>query len=196
MNTTINNFLNQLESDAVIPAGGSVTNITGAMISCLFLMIINIHKSKKSYQSQVSRLDALAVNFLKIKKTFCDLKTKDEDALNDLIKNNTNTDILKRTQKAMDVAIETIDNCHLLMKNLKDSIDLNFKNMISDIGVILELCLAVALASKYTALINLRNHPDEKLKSEIKNSLELKLENISKDAAIIRQKIEESLSIN
>lgn len=194
-------FVDLLASKKAVPGGGGAAALSGALGVALNSMVANFSIGKKSlldYEDEhkailkegeelknklVALVDEDAENFLPLSKAYGMKASTEEEKKH---KEHVLQEALKVACSGPVKMIEYIYDSILLHERLLDK---SSKIIISDIGVGVQ-CLKSALHSaNLNVIINLNSITDQKYKDEIKKNIDPKIEEGSKKADEIYEKV-------
>ena len=178
------NFLNEISRNSPVPGGGSVSALVGSLGAALTSMVAALtHETKgmleskplmneigqeaQSLKDKLAKLieeDAIAFSLL---MNACRLpSTNDKEKL---IKKN---ELNRTTRYAIEVPLETADNCLSVLKLTENIINKCNINSISDLGVGAEVALAGLRGAVFNAMINLKTIDDKSYVSKVNKNID------------------------
>lgn len=83
---SVKKFLDELESNAPVPGGGSVAALSAGISSALVGMVANLTIGKKKYVDVNDEMEVIAKEITKFKEVFVDLIDKDASSFDDFMK--------------------------------------------------------------------------------------------------------------
>ena len=195
----IENFLDELSSDAPSPGGGSTAALVLALAAGLNSMVYSLTVGKKAYeelkdeekekminlQAESKKLILKAQEFMeKDREDFMNLMNSYKLPKNteEEIENRKDT-IKKLTIKAMETPLKLAEECIEFYDNIEFAINYGNRNLISDAGVALTLLHSAIESAIINVKVNLnflKSEPfvreiEEKCKNIINNSKDKKL---------------------
>lgn len=186
---TLQNYLDELSSNAPTPGGGNVAALCGVLASSLGTMVCNLTIGKKKYVEVEKEMSAVKVQLESLQKEFVSLASKDNEAFNQVMnafKLPKETDeqkslrkeaIEKATYHAALVPSEVVIKCSKLLPYLENVANKGNQNSLSDAGVAISLTSTASQGAFLNVLINCTSLSDK----ETANELLTKCENINAD---------------
>ena len=195
----IEDFLEELSSDAPSPGGGSTAALVLALSASLNSMVYSLTIGKKAYdklnieekekmiklQDEAKILIVKAQEFMeKDREDFLSLMNSYKLPKNTEEEMNNRKDVIKKsTIKAMETPLKLAEECIEFYDNIEFAIRYGNRNLISDAGVALALLHAAIESAIINVKVNLSflkdesfvNEIEEKCKSIIENSNNKKL---------------------
>jgi formiminotetrahydrofolate cyclodeaminase len=163
---TLDNYLNELSSNAPTPGGGNVSALCGAISASLGIMVCNLTIGKKKYIEVEEELKQVKEKLEFFKAEFLILGKKDNEAFERVmdafrLPKETNEEkalrteaIEKATEGAALIPAEVIRNCKRIVEPLKIVLKKGNTNSVSDAGVAITLISAAAEGALLNVLIN------------------------------------------
>lgn len=184
----IQEFINELASDAPSPGGGSTAAFVGALAGCLNNMVYSLTINKKSFEilteekkqeminfeNECNNFILNCVNFMeedricfnKLMKCYKLPKNTDEE------KDHRKSELKAKTYEAMISPLKVCRECIEFYENIEFAIKYGNKMLISDAGVSASLLHSAIESSIINVKVNLNSLKDEEYFSEIKLELE------------------------
>ena len=163
---TLTDYLTQLASESPTPGGGSAATIVGAMGAALVAMVARITAGNKKYAEKAAIANDFVVRADRLRDEFLTARVDDESAFKNVMvamsfPKQTDEDKAKRAiamQSALGVAAaEPLHVCELgleLLHLAKQTLELNNRNLVSDVGCAAEFGAACVSAAAYNVRIN------------------------------------------
>ncbi len=189
LSKTLQNYLDELSSNAPTPGGGNVAALCGVLASSLGTMVCNLTIGKKKYVEVEKEMSEVKVQLESLQKEFVSLASKDNEAFNQVMnafKLPKETDeqkslrkeaIEKATYQAALVPAEVVNKCSELLPYLEIVANKGNQNSLSDAGVAISLTSTASQGAFLNVLINCTSLSDK----EMANELLIKCENINAD---------------
>ena len=186
---TLQNYLDELSSNAPTPGGGNVAALSGVLASSLGAMVCNLTIGKKKYAEVESEMNKVKTKLESLQNEFISLASKDNaafDKVMEAFKLPKETDeqkslrreaIEKATYQAALVPAEVINKCNELLPYLEIVANKGNQNSLSDAGVAISLTSTASQGAFLNVLINCTSLSDK----QNANGLLMKYENINLD---------------
>ena len=184
---TLQNYLDELSSNAPTPGGGNVAALNGVLASSLGTMVCNLTIGKKKYSEVESEMNKVKTKLESLQNEFISLASKDNaafDKVMEAFKLPKETDeqkslrreaIEKATYQAALVPAEVINKCNELLPYLEIVANKGNQNSLSDAGVAISLTSTASQGAFLNVLINCTSLSDK----QNANGLLMKYENIN-----------------
>ena len=181
---TIQQFMEQLSSDAATPGGGTAAALSGSMSASLVSMVIRISKRKIKEEAIVDKFNEILKNTDNLSREFLLLMDKDAEAFDrvmEAFKLPKKTAEQKEERKAKiqialkDAALtplKTMEEVSKVCKYAKEVMGYVPGSVISDIGVSALLAESALNGAYYNVLINLKYIKDEEFNSDLREKAE------------------------
>lgn len=183
IDSTLNEFIEEVASDSPAPGGGSVSALAGALSAALIAMVCKI-TMRKTESSELKNEIGNAVddikNLIERLESLIDLDT---EAYNKVLsacrlpkrtddeKKLRNSAIQNAFSKAIEVPLETVELSAELLVRIKTLLEKIDPNVYSDIGTAAHLARSAAEGAILTAKINLKYLEDKNDANKIKMKL-------------------------
>jgi methenyltetrahydrofolate cyclohydrolase len=163
---TLQNYLDDLSSNAPTPGGGNVAALCGVLASSLGQMVCNLTIGKKKYLDFEEEAKDLAGKLQELQDHFLTLAKKDNDAFDSVMaafklpketdsqKSFRKNEIEKATMEAAIVPAEVIIKCNQLLPYLDTISQKGNQNSLSDTGVAISLTATAAEGAYLNVAIN------------------------------------------
>ncbi len=164
---TVSRFLDELSGDSPAPGGGSVAALCGALGGSLTSMVAALTHSKKGWEDQRSRMEALGREAQQLKDWFTAAVDRDTDAFNAVLAavrlpRKTDEDLARRSD-AMDranlaaatVPLEVMEHAVTALGLARETASDGNPNSISDAGVAGICAMAAAAGASLNVRINM-----------------------------------------
>lgn len=181
----INNFLNELSSDAPSPGGGSTAALVSALAGGLNSMVYSLTVDKKTYESlnedtkkKMRILQKEALIFIEKSKGFMENDREDFLGLMNCYKmpketeeeiQNRKENIKKNTIKAMNTPLKLAEECIGFYANIEFAVEFGNKNLISDAAVAAILLNSAIESAIINVKVNLNSLRNEVFSKEIED---------------------------
>ena len=181
---TIQQFMEQLSSDAATPGGGTAAALSGSMSASLVSMVIRISKRKIKEEAIVDKFNEILQNTDNLSREFLLLMDKDAESFDKVMeafKLPKKTAEQKEERKAKiqialkDAALtplKTMEEVSKVCKYAKEVMGYVPGSVISDIGVSALLAESALNGAYYNVLINLKYIKDEEFNSDLREKAE------------------------
>lgn len=163
---TLTDYLTHLASESPTPGGGSAATIVGSLGAALVAMVARITASNKKFADRAELANDFVARADQLREAFLSAREDDESAFKDVMvamsfPKATDEDKAKRAialQSALRVAAaEPLHVCELgleLLHLTKQTLQLNNRNLVSDVGCAAEFAAACVSAAAYNVRIN------------------------------------------
>ena len=163
---SLQNYLDELSSNAPTPGGGNVAALCGVLASSLGQMVCNLTIGKKKYLDFEEEAKDLAGKLNELQDHFLTLAKKDNDAFDSVIaafklpketdsqKSFRKNEIEKATMEAAIVPSEVIIKCNQLLPYLDTISQKGNQNSLSDAGVAISLTATASEGAYLNVAIN------------------------------------------
>jgi len=163
---SLQNYLDDLSSNAPTPGGGNVAALCGILASSLGQMVCNLTIGKKRYLDFEEEAKDLAGKLQELQDHFLTLAKKDNDAFDSVMaafklpketeaqKSFRKNEIEKATMEAAIVPAEVIIKCNQLLPYLDTISQKGNQNSLSDAGVAISLTATSAEGAYLNVAIN------------------------------------------
>ncbi len=198
---TIQQFMEQLSSDAATPGGGTAAALSGSMSASLVSMVIRISTRKIKEEAIVDKFNEILENTDNLSREFLLLMDRDAEAFDrvmEAFKLPKKTAEQKEERKAKiqialkDAALtplKTMEEVSKVCKYAKEVMNYVPGSVISDIGVSALLSESALNGAYYNVLINLKYIKDE----EFNRDLRKKAESIMNETKKLINEIKETI---
>ncbi len=179
LSKTLQNYLNELSSNAPTPGGGNVAALCGVLASSLGTMVCNLTIGKKRYLEVETEMNDVKTKLESLQKEFVSLALKDNEAFDqvmDAFKLPKETDeqkslrkeaIEKTTYQAALVPAEVVSKCSELLPYLEVVAAKGNQNSLSDAGVAISLTSTASQGAFLNVLINCTTLSNKQLGNEL-----------------------------
>lgn len=204
---TINNYIQELSSEAPTPGGGNVSAFCGVLAASLGEMVCNLTIGKKKYADVENEIKNVKDELCKIKTKFLELAEKDNEAFNKVMdsfklpKNNQeeiairNIAIEKATLEAAEIPFDVI-------KLVKDTLPLitivaekGNKNSVSDAGVAASLLSTATEGAYLNVLINCSSLSNQTLANEFLIKAEIIYNEVKEKSYLLINEIKKQIKV-
>jgi len=163
---SLQNYLDDLSSNAPTPGGGNVAALCGILASSLGQMVCNLTIGKKRYLDFEEEAKDIAGKLQELQDHFLTLAKKDNDAFDSVMaafklpketeaqKSFRKNEIEKATMEAAIVPAEVIIKCNQLLPYLDTISQKGNQNSLSDAGVAISLTATSAEGAYLNVAIN------------------------------------------
>jgi glutamate formiminotransferase/formiminotetrahydrofolate cyclodeaminase len=163
----VREFIDELSTDSPAPGGGSVAALVGALGAALAAMVANLSHSKKGFEAQQGRLDAIAVRGQEIKDRLLAAVDADTVAFDRLLdamrlpKETTaeqavrETAIAGATVAAIEVPLSVLEACPEVVELCREVARIGLQASRSDAGTGAQAARAAAAGAYQNVCINL-----------------------------------------
>ncbi len=193
INRPIDEYLTDLAAKKPAPGGGSASALTGATGASLISMVANFTIGKERYKEFEEEAKEILRQSEEIRSKFMRLVDEDVEAYTKLsavfkTKKGTNIDdVLKEaTSVPMEIARLSLDGAKLCGQ-FADKCN---RNLISDIGVAIEMLEASYNGAKFNVDINLNSMKDEKFIVDVRKVVELQDEEMGTVKSAVLEKVQ------
>ncbi|HKI77310.1 MAG TPA: cyclodeaminase/cyclohydrolase family protein [Ignavibacteriaceae bacterium] len=166
LSKSLNNYLEELSSNAPTPGGGNVAALSGVLACNLGIMVCNLTIGKKKYLEVEDEMKKVKTELENLSNCFIELGSKDNYAFDKVMeafrlpketeeeKKARSEKIEEATYAAAVVPSEVIDTCKKTLELLKTVAEKGNKNSVSDAGVAVSLISTSAQGAFLNVLIN------------------------------------------
>jgi glutamate formiminotransferase/formiminotetrahydrofolate cyclodeaminase len=164
---TVREFVDELSTDSPAPGGGSVAALVGALGAALAAMVANLSHSKKGFEPQQGRLDAIAVRGQEIKDRLLAAVDADTVAFDRLLEAMRlpkttgeeqavrETAIAGATVAAIEVPLNVLEACPEVIELCREVARIGLQASRSDAGTGAQVARAAAAGAYQNVCINL-----------------------------------------
>ena len=205
LNQTLQQYFDDLSSNAPTPGGGNVSALCGALSASLGTMVCSLTIGKKKYADVENEMKELKPKLEQYQKNFFELAQKDNEAFNkvmDAFKLPKETDADKefRSQKIEEATIEAAEvpsdamkNCYDILPLLKIVAERGNKNSLSDAGVAIALTRTAVHGAYLNVLINCSSLNNQTIADEIRKRTEIIFDEVENLTTVLLDSITKSM---
>lgn len=198
---SLQQYFDELSSNAPTPGGGNVAALCGALASSLGAMVCGLTIGKKKYVEVEAEIIELKAKLESYQKEFFDLGQKDNaafDKVMDAFKLPKETESEKETRsKAIEEATlgaaavpeEVMKKSKEILPILKSIIEKGNKNSLSDAGVAISLISTASKGAYMNVLINCSSLSNQTIAHEIKKRADIVLEETCTESDRLLEKV-------
>jgi formiminotetrahydrofolate cyclodeaminase len=202
---SLQNYLDELSSNAPTPGGGNVAALCGVLAASLGQMVCNLSIGKKKYQEFEEEAKDIAGKLKELQDHFLILAKKDNDAFDkvmdafklpketDIQKSYRINEINKATMEAAIVPSEVIIKCKQLLPYLEIISKKGNQNSLSDAGVAISLTVTAAEGAFLNVAINCASLSNQITALELLNKSEIIYTEIKEYSGSLIKKIINSM---
>jgi formiminotetrahydrofolate cyclodeaminase len=202
---SLQNYLDELSSNAPTPGGGNVAALCGVLAASLGQMVCNLSIGKKKYQEFEEEAKDIAGKLKELQDHFLILAKKDNDAFDkvmdafklpketDIQKSYRINEINKATMEAAIVPSEVIIKCKQLLPYLEIISKKGNQNSLSDAGVAISLTVTAAEGAFLNVAINCASLSNQITANEFLNKSEIIYTEIKEYSGSLIKKIINSM---
>ncbi|BEP28941.1 cyclodeaminase/cyclohydrolase family protein [Helicovermis profundi] len=177
---TVKNFLDELESNAPVPGGGSVAALSAGISASLVGMVANLTIGKKKYVKVEDDMKQIAADISAFKDTFVDLVDKDASSFDDFMKamklpkeseeeKKIRTEEMQRSIKyAASVPLSCADEASKMFDMIESVVVSGNQNAVTDGAVAAMMARTAILSALLNVKINMGSIKDEAYLAELK----------------------------
>ncbi|MBA3469648.1 MAG: cyclodeaminase/cyclohydrolase family protein [Herpetosiphonaceae bacterium] len=197
LNTTINDFLDQLATKEPVPGGGSVAAVSGAMAAGLISMVCSLTIGKKKYAEVEAEMHGLMDRAEALRHELQELAEADVDAFRRLsaaykLPRETSADVAIRrdaieqaTVVATDVPLQTARAAASIIPLCRPAAEKGNSAAISDVGVAVLLAQAAVRSALLNVEINLHSLQDTRYVLQTRAQVSAITQSLSADTEAI-----------
>ena len=192
MNTTktLQEYFNELSSNAPTPGGGNVAALCGVLSSSLGIMVCNLTIGKKKYAEVEQEMISLKEKLENKQKRFIELGQIDNASFDKVMeafklpketeqeKDARSKAIESATIGATTAPMDVIQTSKALLPILEIIIDKGNKNSLSDAGVAAALVRTAAHGAYLNVLINCSSLNNQTIANELKKTADILIEEV------------------
>ncbi len=170
----IEKFLDELASKSPAPGGGSVAALSGALSAALVSMVCRLTIGKKKYSKVQIEIKKILKLSEKLRKDLIKLIDKDAQAYNQVVKAfklSGKPDIEKALKQAVEVPLETAENCKKVLELAIRVAKIGSKFALSDAKVAKLLAQTGIKAAILNVKINLPLIKNKQFKKRVEKAL-------------------------
>ena len=187
---TLQEYFDELSSNAPTPGGGNVAALCGALSSSLGIMVCNLTIGKKKYAEVEQEMINIKVQLENKQKRFIELGQRDNASFDKVMeafklpketeqeKNVRSKAIESATIGATTAPMDVIQTSKALLPILEIIIDKGNKNSISDAGVAAALVRTAAQGAYLNVLINCSSLGNQTIANELKKTADILVEEV------------------
>jgi len=202
---SIQDFLDQLASDAPTPGGGSVAAMMGASAAGLISMVCNLTIGKSQYQDVEDEMRVLLQKSELLREQFAEYIKNDVEAFEQVMwayqlpkvtadEQRIRSDAIQKALKiATEVPLACAKRSAEIIQLSRDAVEKGNNNVISDAGVAVEVGRAALKSSALHVYVNIAKINDESFTQMTIAELKEILETAEILAEEIYQKVEDQL---
>lgn len=204
---SLQQYFDDLSSNAPTPGGGNVAALCGALSASLGAMVCGLTIGKKKYAEVESEMISLKGKLELYQKEFFELGQKDNaafDKVMDAFKLPKETDseksarseaIEKATLGAAEVPADVMQKAKELLPFLKIIIEKGNKNSLSDAGVAAALVATASKGAYMNVLINCSSLSNQTIAQEIKKRADIILEETCLESDLLLDSVFKAIQI-
>jgi formiminotetrahydrofolate cyclodeaminase len=201
LSKSLQQYFNDLSSNAPTPGGGNVAALCGALSSSLGAMVCGLTIGKKKYAEVEAEMIEVKAKLESYQKEFFELGQKDNSAFDKVMeafKLPKETDAEKEIRsKAIEDATlgaaaipeEVMKKAKEILPYLKTIIDKGNKNSLSDAGVAAALVATASKGAYMNVLINCSSLSNQTIAQEIKKRAVIILDETCNESDILLEKV-------
>lgn len=201
LSKSLQQYFDDLSSNAPTPGGGNVAALCGALSSSLGAMVCGLTIGKKKYAEVEAEMISLKTKLNECQKEFFELGQKDNAAFDKVMEA---FKLLKETDAEKDVRSKAIEQATLgatevpadvmqkakeLLPLLKIVIEKGNKNSLSDAGVAAALVATASKGAYMNVLINCSSLANQTIAQEIKKRAEIILDETCRESDRLLEKV-------
>ena len=203
LQTSLENYLNDLSSSSPTPGGGNVSALCGVLAASLGQMVCSLTIGKKKYLQVENEIKTVSGNLKVLSNEFLNLAERDNKAFEKVMqsfklpkdtdeqKSERSAAVEAATMEAAIVPAEVIIKCLQLIPFLEIVAEKGNRNSLSDAGVAISLTAAAAEGAFLNVAINCSGLPNKATADEFMKKSEITyLEVKEKSKSLIESLIE------
>ena len=188
-------FLDELASENLVPGGGSVAALAGALAAALTTMVARLTLGKEKFKDRWAALEPVEKHAAPLIRTFQTLVQQDADAYRAVVESfrlpaHTAEEKAARTEamqkafkEAARVPLETLVTLGRLLDDAAQALRSGIPNAASDAGAAVQMIRAGAVIAAYNVWINLPSIQDPVFVSQARTTVDAALQRIEDVAA-------------
>lgn len=201
LSKSLQQYFDDLSSNAPTPGGGNVAALCGALSSSLGSMVCGLTIGKKKYSEVEAEMISLKTKLDEYQKVFFELGQKDNAAFDkvmeafklpketDADKNARGKAIEQATMGAAEVPADVMQKAKEILPLLKAIIEKGNKNSLSDAGVAAALVATASKGAYMNVLINCSSLANQTIAQEIKKRADIILEETCRESDRLLEKV-------
>lgn len=201
LSKSLQQYFNDLSSNAPTPGGGNVAALCGALSSSLGAMVCGLTIGKKKYVEVEAEMISVKAKLESYQKEFFELGQKDNAAFDKVMEafklpKETDADkdarskaIEQATLGAAEVPADVMQKAKELLPLLKVIIEKGNKNSLSDAGVAAALVATASKGAYMNVLINCASLANQTIAQEIKKRADIILDETCSESDHLLEKI-------
>lgn len=201
LSKSLQQYFDDLSSNAPTPGGGNVAALCGALSSSLGSMVCGLTIGKKKYAEVEAEMISLKTKLDEYQKVFFELGQKDNAAFDKVmgafkLPKETDADkdargkaIEQTTMGAAEVPADVMQKAKELLPLLKVVIEKGNKNSLSDAGVAAALVSTASKGAYMNVLINCSSLTNQTIAQEIKKRADIILDETCRESDRLLEKV-------
>lgn len=201
LSKSLQQYFDDLSSNAPTPGGGNVAALCGALSSSLGAMVCGLTIGKKKYAEVEAEMISLKTKLDAYQKEFFELGQKDNAAFDKVMEafklpKETDADkdvrskaIEQATLGATEVPADVMQKAKQLLPLIKNVIEKGNKNSLSDAGVAAALVATASKGAYMNVLINCSSLANQTIAQEIKKRADIILEETCRESDRLLEKV-------